>query len=618
MSIGLIITEIPKYYKVLYPLFCLAERIVVLDVSLLSFEDSRPKIEAFYEYLSRQGLSNKVELVDPIENNAISWKANEQSVEIANSAVASMRGNKSEAFYFGGYIAHKLQFHIAKNLYVREILKQYHDQCDCYWFIGGKGLQIKKKNINIHLFSSLFIIVFSMLLLPFLLLWVSRKTVHISFKKPVIHKGGFCLDLVSGPGQMNGSGLNPDLYGDTCFFESSGLFSHNNFSYLAYGWNNKDNNKWKDLLEDDGAAVFGEKVAAIEVGLLSFVRVVIKNCLVFGSNIFKRNGPDSGWTLRLHLIHLKYIIARFQAQLNFLNHRPSVYLSKLDYNYNHHAIGAVCRQLGIHFSGICHSPLGGTGYTPQMGFISFDSYFCYAPIFWKKYYDSWQNGHTKLIPIGVWRSDFPVTINQRSDFQEKRKIILQSFSTNFLVGLHLPVPNSFLFRKRDVNRWMDEFEKILYEQKDVVFILFPRRLENSPGYFFDWISQLRKTGRVSIVQDFPPEFESSYPWVSICDLIVGCSFSDVVLEALACGKPAISYSDVGQGNVQFEEFDPYFSVYSGQDLGNAIEKAKSGNWPSETVWNQLRKNLVWAADGNSRRRIKAELKQYIKPVCKNI
>ena len=278
-----------------------------------------------------------------------------------------------------------------------------------------------------------------------------------------------------------------------------------------------------------------------------------------------------------------------------------------------HPLGAVCRRYGIHYSGVCHSPSGGVGLTPSFSLLSYDTYFIYTPVFSKDYFSSWENSHTKLVPVGVWRSDFALALKDNAEYVIKRKEIREKYHGKFMIGLHLPVPNSAVFTRQAVDYWLGGFEKIINDLDDVVFLLFPRRVENSPQYFKDWIRKTTKLDNCEVANELNPDWGDSYPWIYVCDMVIGCSYSDVVIEALACGTPAVSYNNFGKDISQLERYDKNIAVYSIKSLTEMIGLTKSAKWPTTEDWTKYAKEFVGIADGRSRKRMKNELQTHIVP-----
>jgi hypothetical protein len=96
------------------------------------------------------------------------------------------------------------------------------------------------------------------------------------------------------------------------------------------------------------------------------------------------------------------------------------------------------------------------------------------------------------------------------------------------------------------------------------------------------------------------------------DFVVGCTYSDTVLEALACKIPALSYADIGKGMAELEKFDPSLSVYDGDAIEDAIIGAKLGHWPSTDLWTKIMNELIITADGGCIDRMQHVLSKYLR------
>ena len=92
---------------------------------------------------------------------------------------------------------------------------------------------------------------------------------------------------------------------------------------------------------------------------------------------------------------------------------------------------------------------------------------------------------------------------------------------------------------------------------------------------------------------------------------VGINYSDVVLEALSCGVPGVSYQNFSSKLSKLEQFDSNLAVSDVESLFNLIDLAKKGLWPSDDQWSNIHQNLVGKADGNCLDRIRTNISEYI-------
>ena len=616
-SYSMFVIEVPQYLVFYIPLFWITDKIFVLDNSMLEAKDGRPEIDRLLTFLKILKLNNKATILDPIKYNKELWRANERSAKEINELIQPLRYKRDESFYWSGYLGYRLLLKYSKYYYVENIIKKEGYVKKELFFVGRKLISnrgghgvLKKISIKInHILFGIFIIIGMPLVLSGLML----KNIKFVKKRPISWKGGLCIDMVHGPALTSKSEIDPDAPADTCFIENDGLFAMKNTSFLAYGWKNKDNKTWKNILETKKSKVFGDQIDPINIRLVDFIKLVQENYRLLLNYFVENDNSIKKKVINYDWFFIKYFVYRLRAQVNFYHNRPSVYFSRLDYSYLQHPLGAVCRRYGIHYSGVCHSPSGGVGLTPSFSLLSYDTYFIYTPVFSKDYFSSWENSHTKLVPVGVWRSDFALALKDNAEYVIKRKEIREKYHGKFMIGLHLPVPNSAVFTRQAVDYWLGGFEKIINDLHDVVFLLFPRRVENSPQYFKDWIRKTTKLDNCEVANELNPDWGDSYPWIYVCDMVIGCSYSDVVIEALACGTPAVSYNNFGKDISQLERYDKNIAVYSIKSLTEMIGLTKSAKWPTTEDWTKYAKEFVGIADGRSRKRMKNELQTHIVP-----
>lgn len=428
---------------------------------------------------------------------------------------------------------------------------------------------------------------------------IQNIALHASFIQKSY--GGICVDFASYHVYKSDGSVDTTGGSDAYLVNESESFSIKNHVFLAFGWpnNKRFTLKLKNKLENDGARVIGDQAGKNSIFWVDLLYCVSKNVKLWLALSIKEPGPCEGWTLNLRWLHLKYQYDRFRTQIVFNNLIPSVYLSRMDYNHLHHAIASVCKAKGINYVGICHSPSGGIEHVPSMSIISFEHYFVYSDFIVENLYPTWINNYTKLHSIGVWRTDHILKCLTSKTYQKQKEAIKRKLQKYFVVALHLPVPNSYLFSEDDVKRWMECFKEILNKNDNLYFVLFPRRLESSPQYFHDLIDTLKNTGRAELAIELEPKWKYSYPWPTVCNLVLGCSFSDAVLEAWAVKTPAASYSDIGEGRAALEKFDKLLRVYNYKDLDTLFKLTSKGKWPPSGLGDNLRKVVTGTADGRS-------------------
>jgi hypothetical protein len=600
----------PHWWWPLLPLLYCFRRIILVDLSLIEFADWSTSIARFAAWLNVRGLGGRVIIVNPIEHAHLGWRANIFSVEKALDDVHPMREKKSaETYYLGGYLAHRMQVSLARTEYVRLLSAELVGAAP----LASAGRGSSSSFVGRALASALMPLL--TVLLPFALLAAACRWVRLVPCAKAKRHGGICVDLCQGPGLDKEGRVSRDgRYADTFLSETEGPFRLANHIFLGFGWQPSALADWQHMLALQGATVVGPTAGKTPITLLELLAMVISNVQRWAVLALCVVGPVGGWCLRGRWAHFKYHLDLFRAQLSFHLARPGAYLSRLDYNHRHHALGAECSRLGIHFAGICHSPLGGMAHTPNFGIVSFDTHFTYKPLFWERFYPSWQEARADLRAIGVWRSDFTRQAEAMPGHAASSKEIRQQLGGRFVVAIHLPVPQSYLYDRAVTEKWMGVFADLVRRHRDMAFILFPRRLSEAPDYFRHLVTEMLEPGRCELADTLNPAWTQSYPWRGACDFVVGCTYSDAVLEALACGTPSVSYADVGRGIAELERFDAALSVYDGPTLERVLLLAREGHWPSQQLWLRLRMELVGEADGHCIDRMRTVLLPHLRNI----
>jgi len=578
-----------------------------MDTGLFDFIDHENKLQQIKKLLFKLGLGKKLEIIKTQNHSDLAGKANAMSVDFALAEVSEMRAIRGDSYYLGGYLAHRAQPIYALEAFLRLLSERLNDRClikSSYLEFGqGFTMSLTVFLLNIGL----------TVLLPLFLIFEATKRISFVFRTEAIKRSGICVDLCHGPGLgVSGRPQNNGIYSDSFFVKNSGFFSFSNHLFLAHGWNKDQIPMWKEEINKQGGSVFGVLAGRVRMSVLQLLKLIYHNLSVWVSASITRSRPTQGWTVRLRWIHFKYQLDFFRAQVSFTHFKPSVYISRLDYDYRHHALGAECYRQHTHFAGIGHSPLGGVTHTPSFSIISFSTYFAYHEIFWKSFFPALQASLADLYQVGVWRTDF---IRQSEKINENCKLISalkKKLGSRFTVGIHLPVPQSYLFDDATIERWLMIFEKIIKKHTDIAFVLFPRRIDDAPQTFVDKVRSLVIRGRCELANDLSPQWSQAYSFYPLLDFVVGCTYSDTVLEALACKIPALSYADIGKGMAELERFDPSLSVYEGDAIEDAIIGAKLGHWPSTDLWTKIMNELIITADGGCIDRMQHVLSKYLR------
>ena len=278
----------------------------------------------------------------------------------------------------------------------------------------------------------------------------------------------------------------------------------------------------------------------------------------------------------------------------------------MDYSEIHHSYASVCHDLDISFHGISHSSSGGIGHVPQLSFVSFDYYYVNSKSFVEKYYETWKNKHIKLISVGPWRADFVKDYSEKSVKNLRSKFV--SDSIKYVIGIYLPAPGSYLFNNETMSKWMKCFYRTLTIHNDCYFILFSRseltggtggvgfmqrkkgnnsKKDKQNKIFNDYIKMIENTGRGSLSSNHTDPSNGSHIWTKALDLIVGCTFSDAVLESWVSGTPACSYSDIGRGRAYLDSVDKNLRLYDCKSIDKLLCSLKKMDWPSKSTENNL-------------------------------
>jgi hypothetical protein len=456
---------------------------------------------------------------------------------------------------------------------------------------------------------TLFITVFSELV----------RTTRLS-KKVSGFSGGICVDICDS--RLRNSQkpvVSDDLYDDTFLVQDDGVFSISNMSFFGYQWTYDQIHHWIKDLRREGAYVFGPLLGKIAISWKDIFSLIFNTMSRWLKSILTLPSPAGGWNTTSRIFLALYFIQRMRVKIYFLYHRPSVYVNRFDYSPICHPMASVCEELGIHFSGICHSPMAGMWNSPVDAIISYKTFFIHSSIYANDSFPTWSNMYTNLIPVGVWRSDFAVAARDNNTFPHDRKVIREAFKTDFIAAVHLTYSGGWVNYSKSYERWMINFEEMLEERKDLSFLLFLRGAGHNTRALYNksimnYINRMKFTGRALLASDLKPDWTFYYPWVYVCDLAVCYHFSDAANETLACGIPSITYADMGRGMVQAEKYDNRLSVYSPDELKQAVYDAMDGKWPSENTWKEIYRELCPPADGKCRERMRMALRDYVKPI----
>ena len=624
-SSTLFLVKVPRYPFLLLPLLYCAKNIVVPDLSLVEMKDRRKELNRFRKYLSKRNLESKLVVIDPFVWADARMESNAEAVEQLFKVIAPLQTDKgSEGFFIGNFLAHRCLTSHAVRIYNNKIINKLRNE--------GKNVLVvkfpllmgsivkKRRNVLYH-----FVLNIAILPLLTLVLFVVAFSVlvHITnpFKKVTGFSGGVCVDISPLHLRYNRKPVvADDLMNDTFLVQDEGAFSISNISFFCFNWSYDQMHQWVKDLRREGAYVFGPLLGKIAISWRDIFSILFNTMLQWRKSIFSLPSPAGGWNTANRIYLALYFLQRMKAKTYFLYHRPSVYVNRFDYNPICHPMASVCEELDIHFSGICHSPMAGMWNTPLIAIVSYNTFFIYSSIYAKDIFPTWSNMYTNLVPVGVWRTDFAVAARDKTTFPHDRKVIREAFKTDFIAAVHLTYSGGWMNYGNSYERWMINLEEMLEERKDLSFLLFPRgehasrRVNNNNKHMMNYINRMKSTGRALLASELKSNWKYYYPWVYVCDLAVCYHFSDAVNETLACGIPSISYADMGRGMVQLEKYDKRLSVYSPDELKQAVYDAMDGKWPSEKTWKEIHRELCPPADGKCRQRMRMALRDYVKPI----
>ena len=615
-SSTLYLEKVPKYPFVLLPLMYCAKKIIVPDLSLMIMKNCRKELNRFRKYLTQRNLESKLVVVDPFVCADARMESNAEAVIQLFEVVSPLRTVKGrEGFFIGNFLAHRCLVSHAVRIYNNKIVKKLRNEDKNVLVVNFHSLtgSIVKKRRN-----ALYYFVLNIVILPFLTLalFIAAFSVLVRitnpFKKVTGFSGGVCVDIIDYEHDLE-QVLSGELVDETFLVQDDGVFSMSNMSFFCFQWAPDQMYQWIKVLSREGAYVFGPLFKRIAISWEDIFSLLFNTISQWLKSILTLPSPEGGWNTTNRIFLALYFLQKMRTKICFLHHRPSVYVNRFDYSPVCHPIASVCEELGIHFSGICHSPMAGMWNSPVNAVISYKTYFIHSSIYAKDIFPTWSNKYANLIPVGVWRSDFAVAARDKTTFPHDRKFIRESFKTDFIAAVYLTYAGGWMNYGKSYERWMLLFVEMLMERKDLSYLLFPRHVHNIKP-LAGHIRRMKSTGRAFLHSDLKPDWKVSYPWVYVCDLAVCYHFSDAVNEALACGIPAISYADMGQGMVQIEKYDKRLSVYSPDELKQAVYDTMDGKWPSENTWKEIHRELCPPADGKCRQRMRMALRDYVKPI----
>ena len=567
--------------------------------------EARPKalhIEAFIDKLKRWGLTNKIRRCAIHDFDRQRWQANRLSVRFLEFKYRRQRTKPEEERYFAGYTAHRQTEAIARLAYLRKVRRQLSQKVGENIWVQRSGRLITW--IQSSRLLAIFFGVLITLIIPILLARLLLQHCYWKCGAKTESYSGVAVDHVFGIEQQVAGEVERTNYHDGFLVEDNADSPFHSIALFGYGWSLSEQQIDIERQSAGRFRVFGMRGRRIIISPLAGFKILFHHWMVVINLLFLSSLKNN---CQKNYYALAYCRDRFLASLAFVELLPTVYLSRLDYSHRHHAVGAACKEAGIHYAGICHSALGGDGYVPQRSIISFDTFFVYSSWFPKHFFPTWSNPFTRIKTMGVWRSDLSVQAQQVNAIHQKSRAIHQELQKDWVVALHLPVPQAYMFDVNTVRQWMEGFTNLVSSYPDIAFILFPRRLSQSPDFFQKQVAILTGYKNCELAEVLEPNWQQSYRWSSVCDMVVGCFYSDTVAEALASEKPAVLYTDTGMGCPKVEQFERSLVAYTVEEIESAINHARAGTWPNESLWQRIHEQWLGVADGQCMIRMRSVL-----------
>lgn len=610
--IHIVVDNIPKWPLLYWPFYYLSTSITVLDNSVMSASSKTSDIETFVERLRCLGLANKVKRCAIHDFDQARWQANSLSVRFLEFQYRDQRQKFNEWRYFSGYIAHRQTETIARLSYLRKVRRQLKQEVNATIWIQQSGKLLNCLN-TLNIFAVFFGLIIT-LIMPILFIRLLWKHCNWVYNAKTESYSGVAVDHAFGIKTQDSGGLERTSYHDGFLVEDDADSVFYSTALFGYGWSLNTQQLDIERQSTGRFRVFGIHGRQLDITPLTGLKALYRHWIVAFNLIFSNQIKMS---CQRNYYVLAYCRDRFLASLAFTELRPAIYLSRLDYSHRHHAIGAACKEVGIHYAGICHSALGGDGYVPQRSIISFDTFFIYSSWFSQHFFPTWSNPFTRLETMGVWRGDFSVQAKNTASICQTAQAIRQQLQSDWVVALHLPVPQAYMFDKTTIDRWMKGFANLITEQSDVAFVLFPRRLEQAPNYFRTQVQALADNNNCVLAETLSPDWQQSYRWSLVCDMVVGCFYSDTVAEALAAGIPALLYTDTGRGYSHVEKFDRSLVAYEVDEIANAIKCARLETWPNKLLWQRIYTQWLGVADGQCIMRMRSTLAKILTAMQNN-
>ncbi|MDA7441040.1 hypothetical protein N8823_04320 [Candidatus Pseudothioglobus singularis] len=569
----------------------------IIDDSLFTFRD---RTQSLQKEKNKKTKKN-IEIVGSLENEGLRWDANTEAVGFLEKRYNVLINEEKDLSILGKYLAHTSVLDLSFILYQIKILSKYNVKN------SSQERKLHKYQVKPGIFNLIKSIIYSILFflnlnIVLVLKTFSKFRLVIREKKRV--KASIGVDLAYCNIIDQNFQVLTGARSDAFLLHPESNIDLNDLVFINEGWPCK-----KDIIKNIANSDVPIKIAGSlydnRLSILVFLKIFYRiNCkyLYESIKLARKKIPLSVWE---HYSRSFFHGRKIVPYVLLSNINIKAYLSRMDYSEIHHCYASACYDLGVSFHGISHSSSGGLGHVPQMSFVSFDYYYVNSKSFVDKYYKTWINKHIKLIPVGPWRSDFIEDYSEKSVKELRSKFITNN--VKYLIGVHLPVPDSYLFNDQSIAKWMQCFYEILNKHQDCYFILFSRselKGKNSekdePNLKFEnYINLIESTGRGSLSSNYTDSSDGSYIWTNTLDLMIGCTFSDSVLESWVSGIPACSYSDIGKGRAYLDSVDENLRLYDSESINRLLDLLKSKNWPSKKTEKDLKSLFGFQYYGNA-------------------
>ena len=570
-------TERDYYYLKFFSFLYIKKYFIYLLETKRVDRDSNISIKDIKKLLYKK---NKFKIVYSNEEEAISWASNQNCIDKCQKNYEYMLSNTNKYFYLGNFLATKSNLRYAYKDYLKTIKKKLNIEKTKFSTV------LSLSRILNYISSSFLFYPFWLILLIIISVKVLFQNISLSINRVEKTNKNICYDMRFAKLPSKKNYEKKDGITDGFLIDKTDFFSLENSLFFDIKNTLKKNDLLKLVEENNQVELAGAKLNKIKINFISITKILINNILDFSDAFFFCPQPKEGWHFHERLEIVSFFHKVFQVELSLYNYNLHSYISFLDYDPLHHAIGYICKRKNTIFFGIAHSSLHDQAYYPSPSFVSFDHYLIVSE-FHKKIHPSWKNKVTNLHCIGPWKSDFTYNYLKNDHFSKKIESIKKSLQNYFVVSLHLPPVGTFVFSEKEIKKWLNIFLELINENKKLFFILHSRRDNNLPQYYKDFLEEIQLTKRSLISNKLESGFDEFYYWPTINDLVISCGCSDTLIESWAFNIPATCYPGFGKNKNSLETFGNGICVYSKTELKNVILETINKQWPTKAIIKSL-------------------------------